>query len=610
MKLHALSAKDIKAFSVCPSESELVLPLNTCLLIERVVTSQDLTSLSGLLDDLPENVDLIVARQQRVSEDAITSAIAKDAHDLSLFQSQRFTTSVLQAPTASHDVPVAAAVAPSPASTAALPASPPISLSSSMSSSQQPSPSQPLSSVTPAKAIETLQSATDAAAAASFAYYQDVAFAAKLCDDLGTAHRANESLSKALEDACLTLSGIMATKPPCVPSISAVSSAVSDADAILNADPGLKRARRRMADADETHVAKLNQKLQECVSQTESDQIESSRKLQAAEDNIRAMAAAEIRLREQQLGVYAGQIDHMKARELRALAAHDYELAQETNAGIKAYTAECNQRVEAAAAERNLQLQRQVKELRAAARESATADQNVVADKQSRYKAELSALRAAADQRLKDHDAMTASLLLLVSRARELLRREPAWPRHEVLLHFELPLQRWTTNYVFSKKWFPRNFLLRGSRLYYSDGENRHPDTAQGTLAFMLSNPAPDGRYCVDLQGTRALSAHLFCPFVTLLLRLQRGRLQRGGRRAGVRLRDQVPCRAEGACVVSQLVRAHHAECCRVRRTCASLLPTTSRVSAACALSKLRAQAPPHCRTSRWRWLSRQAWGT
>ena len=51
MKIHALSAKDIKAFSVIPAESELVFSLNTCLSIERVVTSQELMSLKGLIDD-------------------------------------------------------------------------------------------------------------------------------------------------------------------------------------------------------------------------------------------------------------------------------------------------------------------------------------------------------------------------------------------------------------------------------------------------------------------------------------------------------------------------------------------------------------------------------
>ena len=79
MKIHALSAKDIKAFSVIPAESELVFSLNTCLSIERVVTWQQLMSVQRLIQHLPESVDLIVARQQRVCADAVTSAIAQDA---------------------------------------------------------------------------------------------------------------------------------------------------------------------------------------------------------------------------------------------------------------------------------------------------------------------------------------------------------------------------------------------------------------------------------------------------------------------------------------------------------------------------------------------------
>jgi ribosomal protein L13E len=99
--------------------------------------------------------------------------------------------------------------------------------------------------------------------------------------------------------------------------------------------------------------------------------------------------------------------------------------------------------------------------------------------------------------------------------------RQPAWPRHEALLRFDLPLQRITTHLLVSKKWFPRNMSLRDSRLYYSDGKNGHPDTAAGTLAFMRSNPAPDGRYCVDLHGMRAVLLLLATPCVTLLCRLQ-----------------------------------------------------------------------------------------
>jgi hypothetical protein len=42
---------------------------------------------------------------------------------------------------------------------------------------------------------------------------------------------------------------------------------------------------------------------------------------------------------------------------------------------------------------------------------------------------------------------------------------------------------------------------MRGVYLYYSDGKNGYPDSREGTLAFMHSNPAPDGRYCVPLNA-------------------------------------------------------------------------------------------------------------
>ena len=90
-----------------------------------------------------------------------------------------------------------------------------------------------------------------------------------------------------------------------------------------------------------------------------------------------------------------------------------------------------------------------------------------------------------------------------------LCQHQAAWPRHEALMRFDLPLQcleSGSSATKESKEWFARFYLLRGSHLYYCDGKNGHPDTQDGTLAFMRSKPAPDGRYCVDLQGmlTRA----------------------------------------------------------------------------------------------------------
>jgi hypothetical protein len=88
MKIHALFAKDIRAFSMFKKESEWLLAPNTCLSIERVLTSQELASLKGL--GVPENVDLILARQQRVSADDILAAQAQDASDLASFKTRHF----------------------------------------------------------------------------------------------------------------------------------------------------------------------------------------------------------------------------------------------------------------------------------------------------------------------------------------------------------------------------------------------------------------------------------------------------------------------------------------------------------------------------------------
>ena len=106
---------------------------------------------------------------------------------------------------------------------------------------------------------------------------------------------------------------------------------------------------------------------------------------------------------------------------------------------------------------------------------------------------------------------------------------EPAWPRHEALVRFDLPLFVRKQHLLFKKEWASRFVVLRGSRLYYSNGKSGHAGSLEGSLAFMRSNPAPDGRYCVDMHGMRALLLPLATPCVTLLRRLQRCAVQRGG---------------------------------------------------------------------------------
>jgi hypothetical protein len=88
----------------------------------------------------------------------------------------------------------------------------------------------------------------------------------------------------------------------------------------------------------------------------------------------------------------------------------------------------------------------------------------------------------------------------------------PAWPRHEALLRFDLPLFVLKRNLLLKNEWASRFVVLRGSCLYYSDGKSGHPDSLEGSLAFMRSNPAPDGHFCFDLKGACARCATaVFC---------------------------------------------------------------------------------------------------
>jgi len=198
--------------------------------------------------------------------------------------------------------------------------------------------------------------------------------------------------------------------------------------------------------------------------------------------------------------------------------------------------------------------------------------------------------------------------------------RQPAWPLHDALIRFDLPLQRYTTQFRVTKKWIPRCFVLRSSRLYYRylKAENGQDDSLEGSLAFMRSNPAPDGKFCMDLKGVLCawrLTLQHVC--VTRVHRLQCSGMQRARRWTGIRVRDQVPCRGQGesARVCMCLHQRGYVCACismcmyvlarmstppsRLQRTCFSLLPMTSRASAACEPFKPQAQAAasPRCRT-------------
>jgi hypothetical protein len=97
--------------------------------------------------------------------------------------------------------------------------------------------------------------------------------------------------------------------------------------------------------------------------------------------------------------------------------------------------------------------------------------------------------------------SMRASLVQLVSQADELLREHPTCPAVAALQRFSLQLRRLTTTKFLSKKWFSRHFVLSNGYLHYADGDNGFPDSREGTLSFVRSNPSPSRRNCLDLKG-------------------------------------------------------------------------------------------------------------
>lgn len=66
-------------------------------------------------------------------------------------------------------------------------------------------------------------------------------------------------------------------------------------------------------------------------------------------------------------------------------------------------------------------------------------------------------------------------------------KRQPAWPPHQTLIRFDMNLQRLTRHHLFTKRWTPRFFVLRGHHMYYSSGKRGHPNSLEGSLAFMQS---------------------------------------------------------------------------------------------------------------------------
>jgi len=278
----------------------------------------------------------------------------------------------------------------------------------------------------------------------------------------------------------------------------------------------------------EQKLQPLRDELSRVQAECDAENSRAAVKLQADEAQARAAAADDITLIAQQLSVDPAFVKKLEDEEASAVAARDAKRAQEINARCKSYLEDCPKQVATTTADRRQELERQLKKLRdavsaltgaglqrvAAARGRLEAESGTIkelADLESHVQRQLQQLRADASaakgrgqQRLIQLDSMTQSLATSVSRVLQLFERQPAWPLHEALLRFDLPLQRLTTHFLLAKKWKSRFHVLRGRRLYYSDGKKGLADSHEGALAFVRSNPAPDGHYCIDLKGAHA----------------------------------------------------------------------------------------------------------
>jgi hypothetical protein len=278
-------------------------------------------------------------------------------------------------------------------------------------------------------------------------------------------------------------------------------SALSTAEAVLNADPGLRMAQQHATALGDMRSRQLRDELQRAQLQCEADVSNIAQRLQLDEAQALAASAGDVERIEQQVLV---QLKQIQADEQAAAAAKDFRRAKE----LKDLSVECRARAEAACSKRKQQLHQQLQQLRSAAAAASTRAQQPVTDVQSNIEALASSTRRS----VQELQAIFSSIQAQCSRAQTLLSRLPSWPRHEALLRFELPLFVRKQHLLFTKEWASRFVVLRGSRLYYSNGKSGHPDSLEGSLAFMRSNPAPDGHYCVDLHGMRALLLPLASP--------------------------------------------------------------------------------------------------
>ena len=453
---------------------------------------------------LPAGVDLIVMRQEKISAAKVAATAAK----------------VVSASSAPASAPPAQPLSSPSVQLSAVPA---LKLHSPAAAVVVPvfcaevladaivTAAQPPRSSSPSHDVHSLEVLNCSGVSELIAYCGDIEFAAQLCDQFAAQEGSNYDVSVPLQDACSVLQRINASMPHVAELKAAITKALADAEATVRANP-----RKQLKDSDDAQVRalldeqfqrqhQLNVQLSLTQNESESETNRILHMLEGNERQARSAAARDITLIEQQFGEDRVQVQQMEEEETRAISQKNYKAAQEVNTRLNAYRAECLHRVQGPSAQRTLQLEQQLSQLRAASMKSISdATQRVAAMQCSVqvvvafHRQQLQQFHSAAAQRLKKMDESMSCLSALISQAQELLSRQPAWPQHRALLRFGHPLQLLTS----PRCWAPGFFVMKDLVLYRSDGNNGYANTLEGALAFSNSHPAADGNYCIDLRGS------------------------------------------------------------------------------------------------------------
>lgn len=325
----------------------------------------------------------------------------------------------------------------------------------------------PVSPFAVADAMAALELALAPERLAVIEYYDDIAFAIQLFSEFASAEGSNYELSVPLAEGRDLLALVFASQPQPTSKL-LLSSALAGVERFFDSDPDLQQAKNYVSSTSKSMILQLQPEMQRIETECRAATAHIAQNLRKDEEMTRSMTQSLIK--------------QIRDEEKRALAANDIIRAKELQDRALNYQS---------------QMEQQLLQMRADAHDATARCQQLMTDMQMK----IDAVSVEARSRIENIETLCSNFRRNRALVQQALNRLPSWPRYGPLLRFDVLLQRYTTKLVFSKQWIPRFYVLRGSRLYYSDGKGGYPDSEQGTLAFMRSNPESDTRYCIELSG-------------------------------------------------------------------------------------------------------------